>query len=256
MSRENREVNSVDFYHDFIVFLQYLEKRPIKLTATGRISLHDVNQLLGKFNLGDTRDIISIYKEAGWKICSEENIEALTQIKLIADFLNLTYKWKKQIILSKKGKAFLEDFSPVEQYQNMVLGFWQRVNWGYFSPSREINDLNVAEVLQNNQEIIWQLFLQKGRKWIDFPAFCQVLKLYFHLGPYYEEDSSGDYSLYLDVTYGLVKRNLLRFGCLEVEEKKDKHGLEEIRRIKPTNLGLFMFTKALSQLSHDGYWDT
>ncbi len=49
----------------------------------------------------------------------------------------------------------------------------------------------------------------------------------------------------LDMELTLVKGNLALFGCVEYEEEKTENMIERIDRIKPTKIGLFMFSKAL-----------
>jgi len=241
-SATDEMAQDVDFFHDFIEYLTYLENQPIKRTATGRISLKDIDNLRQRFKI---QDIFREFKEFGWKINTEDVVQFLTQIKIIAEVMCLTYKRKDKILLSRNGKAYLKNLSPLHQYKQMVFCFWNKVNWSYFSPGREIDGLSVIDILQENQEIIWQALLRKGNSWIDFPVFCQTLYDYFHLEPYYEGLENKEFHLRLDVEYGLVHRNLEIFGCVEVKEEK-RDTLEKIVAIKPTPLGLHMFFEALT----------
>jgi hypothetical protein len=242
----DNEVEEIDFFHDFIIYLSYLEKNPIERTITGNISLKGIQEMSKLFR---EQKVFEEYKKLGWKITTETQIQFLTQIKILAEVMYLTYKRKKKLLLSKNGKGYLHNISPSTQYWNMVLHFWNKVNWTYFTPTREINGLSVSDVLQKNQHIIWQALLRKGDSWIDFEPFCQSLNEYFHLYPYNSGEDDAGFSLHLDIELALIKRNLALFGCVTYEEEKTKHMLTRIVRIKPTKIGLFMFSKAL----HENY---
>jgi len=237
-----KEIKIIDFFHDFIIYLKYLEKQPIKRTITGNVSLKDIQEMAKQFR---EQKIFEEYKSFGWKITTEPQIQFLHQIKIIAEVMHLTYKRKGKILLSKNGKGYLQNISSTTQYWNMVLYFWKRVNWEYFTPTRQINDVSAVDILQEKQNIIWQALLKKGETWIDFSAFCQTLVNYFNLNSYYDDEEHGEFFLHLDIELALIKRNLALFGCIEYEEEKKEHELERIIRIKPTKVGLFMFTKAL-----------
>jgi len=238
-----KEVSNNDFFHDFFVFLKYLEQKPIKRTITGNISLADISALQKQFR---QQRVFKEFKEYGWKINSERVVEFLTQIKTIAEVMYVTYKRKDKLLLSKNGKSYLHDIDSLTQYWNMVLHYWNRVNWEYFNPSPEINRVSVINVLQKNQVIVWNAFLRKGNQWLDFEAFCQTLKVHFKLDDYYK--NLDDFSYYLDIEYGIFKRNLLLFGCIECEEEKDKYDFERIIRFRPTKLGLYMFEKGTNSI--------
>ncbi len=77
------------------------------------------------------------------------------------------------------------------------------------------------DLLQKNQNIIWNALLRKGNQWIDFNTFRQTLKLHFKLDLYYK--GLDDFSFLLDIEYGLFKKNLSRFGCVILEIEKDKY---------------------------------
>ncbi len=236
------EVQAVDFFHDFIIYLSYLDNNPIKRTITGNISLKDIQEMSKLFR---EQEVFEEYKKFGWKITTEPQIQFLTQIKIIAEVMRLTYKRKGKVLLSKNGKGYLQNINATTQYWSMVLYFWKRVNWTYFTPTKEVNELSVVDILQEKQNIIWQALLKKGENWIDFSVLCQTLKNYFHLHPYYYDETHGGFFLHLDMELALIKRNLALFGCIEYEEEKTEHMLERIIRIKPTKIGLFMFSKAL-----------
>lgn len=90
-----------------------------------------------------------------------------------------------------------------------------------------------------------QQLLEERETWIDFSVLCQTLKNYFNLHSYYQDEEHGEFFLHLDMELALIKRNLSLFGCVEYEKEKTEHMLTRIVRIKPTKIGLFMFSKAL-----------
>src|SRR5258708_4796646 len=83
------DVQSVGFFHDFIAFLNLLKERPIKRTVTGNISLRDIELLLPE--LKTTKYVISEHHTHGWRLHSEEELRTLTQMKIIAEVMHLTY---------------------------------------------------------------------------------------------------------------------------------------------------------------------
>jgi len=236
------EVNNNDFFHDFILFLKRLEEKPIKRTVTGNISLIDITDLQKGFR---QQKIFNEYKKYGWKIRTESEIDFLTQIKVIAEVMHLTYKRKNKIFLSKNGKGYLYNIDSITQHCNMVLDYWEGINWEYFSYSPEINGISAMEILQKNQYILWNAFLKKQDQWFEFKLFCQTIMTHFKLSDYYK--NLYDLSFYLNIEYGLLRKNLVRFGCIECEERKDKHNISRIVRIRPTNLGLFIFERAIGR---------
>ncbi|MCL5411953.1 MAG: hypothetical protein M1150_04460 [Patescibacteria group bacterium] len=237
------EVKKIDFFHDFIVFLKYLEKQPIQKTLKGNISLSDIEKLGEIFR---QRKAWDEHKEFGWKITSERNIEVLTQIKILAQVMRLTYDRKNKLLLSKSGKDFLYKLTFEEQLTAIVLTFWQKVNWDYFSAGREILGMSVTEILQENQLTIWEMLLNKGSGWSDYSVFCENIKKQLDLSPFYEDADDYQWSLFMDIEYGLIYRNLARFGCIETEEKL-VNGLEQISRFRPTEVGRYLFKRSLDQ---------
>lgn len=243
----DKDIEEVDFFQDFITFLHYLEKQPIKRTITGNISLNDIANLQPLFR---EQKVFTEHKKYGWSIRTETEIEFLTQIKIIAEVMHLTYKRKNKLLLSKNGKAFLQNLEPVSQYKNMVLSYWREVSWSYIHPGRFIQEEAIADIFQYEQNLFWDTLLKNGDKWIDFVTFCKSLKEYLHLGKFYE-DAYGmdDFELMLDIEYGLIERNIGRFGCVESEWGMGDHGIKRIMRFRPTNLGLWMFSEALNRNS-------
>ena len=236
----------VDFFHDFILFLKHLQKQPIKRTLTGKISLSDIKSLILKFKQQET---IEEFQHFGWKLRREEELEFLEQIKIIAEMMSVTYKRKGYYGLSKKGKAFLTKLKPIEQYRDMVLHFWYKVNWGYFSRiGKDINGVNLAEKLQQHQNLIWKTLLAKGTDWLDYKLFCQSLSDYLHLDDYFINTYAQNNKEDPDFDYELFYKNIVRFGCVELEVKHGKTKWDKkIVRFRSTNLGLYAYHKALTE---------
>jgi hypothetical protein len=237
----------IDFFYDFILFLKRLEQQPIKRTITGTISLSDIKQLLLEFK---DQEKIQEYKEYGWKMRREEELDFLEQIKIISEMMFAIYKRRGFYYLSKNGKAFLQNLKPISQYREIVLHFWYRVNWGYFSFGKTICGLNLAEKLQENQNHIWKALFSKGTAWIDYAVFCQSLTDYLHLSKYFHDDYNSDIKdeMYSDIKHALFRKNLIRLGCVEIEEKQGKHKSEkQIVRFRSNNFGLYVYDKALYQ---------
>lgn len=231
----------IPFFFDFMLFLKYLEEHPIKRTAKGNISLYDIQQLKP---LLKEQNKLQEHEKYGWKITSESNLQFLTQIKIIASSLYLTYNRKGKLFLSKNGSGFLHNIDELTQYKNTVITYWKDINWEYFEYGSGI------QPLQNKQNTIWQLLLKKGTDWIDFKTFCQILRLGLSLKYNIPDKSDFDddtlyFTLYIDIYYGLFYRNLERFGCVEVLKKERNPGLDEPYSFRCTEIGLYMFKEAL-----------
>lgn len=235
----------VDFFYDFLLFLKHLEKQSIKRTATGMISLSAIKSLLTEFK---ERETIKEFQEYGWKLRREEELDFLEQIKIISEVMFAIYKRKGFYYLSKNGRAFLQNLKPTDQYKEMVLHFWYRVNWGYFYRGREVNGLNLSEKLQKHQNSIWKALFSKGTEWIDYKLFCKTLSDYLHLDEYFISYYDLNRKEEPNLNYPLFYRNLVRFGCVELEEKRGKSKYDnEIVRFHSTSLGLYVYNKALFQ---------
>lgn len=241
----DQDAKSVDFFHDFIVFLKHLKKHPIQRTLIlGNISLHDITNLKQQFLYSTHTD--EVRKEMDWQIRVEDDVEYLTQMKIIAEVMHLTYKRRRQLILSKNGSGYLDRLRPLEQYTEMVLHFWYRANWAYFNLGKEIRGRTLTEILQDYQNNIWQIFLKNGEAWMDYRGFCLALETHLNLYEYFK-DEYGDPqdNLLFDINLSLFRKNLLRFGIIEVEEGQKEKWKLNIKRFRPTPLGLHVFKKAL-----------
>ncbi len=239
------EVESIDFFHDFMAFLHRLYEQPIRRTSTGNISLKDIQPLLEK--LKTTKEHIDDYKKHGWRLHTEDELKTLQQIKILSEMMHLTYKRKGKLFLSKNGQGFLKNLTPIEQYKQMILYYWYRVNWDYFSGMRRVDSVSLINVLQENQNKIWHSLLNKDTQWIDYKKFCFSLRDYFHLQPFLEHPTfEPDDELFSDIEYALFGKNLLLFNCVEVEEAPGKYDWQtEIVRFRSTRIGLYLYQKAL-----------
>lgn len=231
----------INFFHDFMIFLERLRERPIKRTLTGAISLADIGELMKQFK---TRERIEEYQKFGWRIHRADELDFLTQIKLIAESMFLTYRRKGLLHLSKNGKGFLENLNQLAQYKEMILHYWYRVNWGYFTPGEKINGYNMAEKLQKHQNTIWQELLKVGRDWVDYQKFCDSLIDLVSLQSFIYHDF--DPKLHFHINLILFERNLKRLGCVEVKETSSKQEWRrEIFQFRSTRFGLDAYSKAL-----------
>lgn len=236
---------TVPFFHDFILFLKRLEQKPIRKTKAGNISLTDIQDFLTQCK---QQERIEEFKKYGWSLRREEELDFLTQIKIIAGVMYLTYNRKDYLKLSKSGRGFLHNIDSTMQYSAMVLHYWYRVNWGYFTFGREIQGKSIESILQNNQTIIWKALLEKGSYWHDYRTFCFSLRDYFNLHKHVADEHDEEYELLSEIHHVLFRKNLLRFGCVEAEEKKYKYDWHtEISRFRPTELGLRVFHKAVCE---------
>lgn len=233
-------IESIDFYYDFIAFLRRLHNHPIKRTVTGNISLKDIEPLLKE--LKTTRKRIDEYNKFGWKLRTEQELQTLEQIKILAEVMRLIYKRKGKLYLSKNGLGFLKNLTPLQQYKQMILHYWYDLNWDYFYERKRINGLTLNDILQDNQDKIWHSLLCKNTQWIDYKKFCLALRDYFHLEPFFEDSYfDPEQELLMDIQYSIFRKNLLLFNCVETEMKPGK----EITRFRSTRIGLYLYQKAL-----------
>lgn len=230
----------IAFFHDFILFLERLKEQPIKRTITGMISLSDISDLLIQFK---SQERIEEHKRFGWSLRREEELDFLTQIKFIAEVMFLTYRRKGFLLLSKNGKGFLENLDTYNQYKEMVLHYWYKINWGYFTPGQTIGGNNLAKFLQHYQNFIWQELLNYKREWVDYKEFCLLLMKSLRLESY-AEDYDQDLTFHINLI--LFERNLKRFGCVEVVNKPSKYEWRrKIEKFRSTVFGLSAYNKAL-----------
>lgn len=234
----------IPFFVDFILYLKHLEKKPIKLTKTGMISLASIKELLASFT---QRERFEEFKKHGWKMRSEQEVGFLTKIKLIAKLLKFTYTRNGTIRLNKQGRKMLTEDADV-QYVNMVLCYWNEVNWGYFSHGREINGMVFSEKLQDIRVKLWDDLIQMRDDWIDFENYAQALTSYYNLSEYFKEQDGAlsDFSMKLDIEHALFTNNLELFGCVEVKRSNGKKSWDrKLKQFRVTQRGLFMFVAGM-----------
>lgn len=245
MQSEIPEMNpyEIPFFYDFMLFLKRLQKQPIKRTLTGQISLTDIKEIIPQFK---QQERIKEYKSFGWRLHKESELDFLEQIKIISEMMFIIYKRKGLLLLSKNGEGFFEKLSPLNQYTEMVLHFWYKVNWGYFSHGKEVSGRNLAEFLQYHQTEIWQVLLKTGIMWIDYTKFCHWLCDYFNLRPYIYSEFDFEHELLFEINRVLFMRNLVRFGCVEIIEESYEHAWhKEITKFRLTPMGLHVLHKAV-----------
>lgn len=234
----NNQALSIDYFYDFLQFLQYVDHKGCARTVTGNISRKSIDELSRVFRNGKQLQFMD--EEMKWKVRSENECYYLNQIRVTAEAMYCIYKRKNNFFLSKNGKGFLTTLEPYQQHEHMVLWFWNRVNWKYFSPGK------MTSVLQKNQIFIWNYLLQKSEDWIDFSVFCQSLKTYFHQEDTYNHSYNADHELHLDIQYGLLERNLKRFGCVEADYQNGENIWDKkLIRFRSTNLGLHLYAKGI-----------
>lgn len=232
------QVLAVDYFYDFLQFLHYLQESTIHRTVTGNITLKDIDTLSKRFRNGKALQFQD--EEMGWKIRSESECLYLNQIRITAEAMYILYKRRNQFLISKNGKGFLKNLTPVMQYEQMILWFWHRVSWEYFSPG------DVTKILQHNQQGLWAALLEKGNEWIEFDVFCQAVKRALHLEFRYQNSYDPDYELQLDIRYGLIERNLKLFGLVETKIQTGENKWDDkLTHFRSTNLGLHMFQAGL-----------
>ncbi len=241
----DENIKKIDFYHDFIIYLNRLKQKPIKRTTTGNISLSDIKDIL--HSLKTTPETIEEHRQFNWALRTEDQLQTLTQIKIIASVLRLTQNRKGHIHLTKNGTSFLSTLSPLQQYEQLALTYWQKVNWDYFSYGFKVGQDSLCMALQDIQENIWHTLFRKGTVWIDYLKFCQALSEYFHLHQFLDKYlDSNPYSKYFGIELDLIRKNLLLFGCVEVKFDQNKNIWDRhITCFKPTPLGLHMFNQAI-----------
>lgn len=243
ISLTDEEVLAVDFFHDFLAFLNRLKGHPIKRTAAGNVSLNDIEPLLR--TLKTVQPILGHEKETGWKLRREDEILPLHLIKIMADIMHLTYKKHDKLLLSKNGLAFLEKLSPVEKFSQLFQHYRQQLNWAYYVSLTEKQEA-LAQLLQVQQDHIWQLLKTEGTEWIDYKTFCKILRDGLRLQPLLEElYSNPEEILYRRINTILFSRILTLFECVELKTKQIDKWEEVITSFRSTKIGLVLYEQSL-----------
>ena len=242
----------IDFFHDFIKFLKYVEKNSIKTTQKGNISLRDINNLTKIFR---PNEFVKDHNKYGWRIWTEESFEYFHQIRILCEVMQLIYKRKRKFLVSKKGIEFLKKTNTEVQYKDMVINYWQKVNWDYFFAPLDNGETTLNEILQYYQDNIWSALLEKNSEWIhinDFSkALIRSLGLEALMDVSEEDDVMVGYEIDIDeiigdrIYYSLFYRNLERFGCVVIKQKKGKYGFKRPHKFRSTPTGLAVYDWAL-----------
>lgn len=231
----DEDVMSVDFFHDFLLFLHSLKEHPINLTVTGNLSIKRLEPLLKQ--LKTLQPIFKRNEEYGWKLRTEDEARSLHLIRIMIDLMSLAYKKHDKLLISKNGKAFLTNLSRVDQFTQLFDYYKNRFNWAYYSFSR--NDELLMKALQRSQERIWKLLTSSSTEWVDYKTFCKTLNEDLQLQHYLDEP----YSTPEEVLFRRIKSNLFYdlldlFGCVELETKKIDKWTTDIIRFRLTKIGL------------------
>lgn len=236
ISLTDKEVLAVDIFHDFLALLNLLKERPIKRTATGNISLKDIDTLLQ--TLKTVQPILKHTKEMGWQIRREDEILPLHLIKTMADIMHLTYKKHDKLFLSKNGRTFLDKLMPSDQFTQLFQYYRQRLNWAYYASFTEKHEA-FAHLLQTQQDHIWRRLTEKGTAWIEYKMFCEALRDDLRLQTLLEESyTTPEEILYRRIDTHIFSRILSLFGCVETETKQIDKWDTEIIRFRLTKIGI------------------
>lgn len=244
MAELEEEVKKINFFQDFLSFLRYLEIQPVSRTAKGNISRKDIEVF--SQTLTCVKKVADEYSEYGWKIVGDWQLRDLDKIRVLAEAMYLTYKRQGQIRLSRNGKGYLSIHHPLIQYQNMVLHYWERIDWEYF-------EHGPLDLIQKNQNIIWTGLLENGEDWINFTKFAEEIEKRFNLQSYFspKEWNPGkpNYSV---IEYGLIRHNLELFGLVETAGKVKWKDYQKLEKLRPTKLGLYIFKQELEEPLYSG----
>lgn len=101
--------------------------------------------MLRIIKLNDFKDqkLQSEFKEYGWKIRNEQQFEYL----------------QGQISLSKNGNAYLTNIDSLTQYWNMIMSYWEKINWDYFEPARNVYGVPLDKYYSTDQMDNFDLML-------------------------------------------------------------------------------------------------
>jgi len=231
----DEEVLTVDFFHDFNLFLNLLKEHPAQLTTTGNLSLKNMAALLSQ--LKTLQPIFKRNEEYGWKIRTEEELKPLHLIKIMTDLMHLTYKRHGKLLLSKNGNAFLNNLTSVDQFSQLFEYYKNKFNWAYYSITE--NDRLLTEALQKLQEHIWRILKENGTEWVDYKSFCIRLNEALPLTQFLKEAySTPEEVLARSIKHTLFDDLLSLFGCVELETKEIDKWRTDIIRFRLTKIGL------------------
>jgi hypothetical protein len=236
-----KEIQANAFFHDFLLFLQEARRDPFRLTERGNLRLNDIHYLGDRFQLHIYRDALG---PRGEYIRSEKDVPLLLRIRLITNLMGLTETddKKKRLALSHEGRVFLNTFTLQTQFEQVILWYLQQHEWADWYSWYA----GIARALQQEQRALWSYFLARQNSRIEFGQFLSGLREYFRLDDLLD-DPSHAYVTRWAVEKMLVK-DLRMFGLLAVENGTPRRFSDDevIAALKPTTLGVHIFTLALA----------
>jgi hypothetical protein len=231
-----KEIDKNDFFSDFLLFLKTLqEKGGLLLTKTGNLQRKEIDHFGQVFKI----DIYHRDRQGKimWPIYREDEVPHLIRIRLIAKVMYLTYQRKGKLLLSKNGKGYLTNIGKQTQFEQMILWYFNRCNWGYMHYYFE----DLAELFQRNQPLLWKQFLSQKGNWIDFKKYIEGIRLYFHLNDKRDFSDRVEWA----VERAIVK-DLELYGLIDIKSVLGKYR-EVIQSFKLTKLGEHILTKFLTE---------
>jgi hypothetical protein len=124
--RIQHEIAANAFFHDFLLFLQEAGRQPFRLTERGNLRLADIHYFGEHFQ----QDIYHRHITGErWSVRSETDVRPLRRIRLLAQYMRLTETYQRNLLLSIRGKAYLADTSPKNQFEQLILWCLQRYDW-------------------------------------------------------------------------------------------------------------------------------
>lgn len=151
----------IDFFTDFLIFLKEAETRDLELTQMGNLKLKEINFFGETFK----HDIYCRDDKGSimWPIRSEEEVYYLQRIRQISSVMNLLYKRKGKLKLSKNGKRFL-GLEINDQYEQLVWWYCNRCKWDFGYCTLNKYFIPIPEIMQRNQALIWEYCLKNNDK--------------------------------------------------------------------------------------------
>ncbi len=231
-------INQIDFFHDFMLFMHTLSKRPLTLTKTGSLQLKEINYFGSIF-----RHDIYHRDEHGqilFAIRTEYEASYLFRIRLLAETKYLTYRRRGELRLSKNGLWFVTKIDALTQYEQILQWYFNRGRWSAIHPFTDTHNQYIADILQNGQQQIWSYLVAKGNEWINLTKFLSGLATFFKLS------AKGD-TVIPDFTLRKIERitvkDLRMYNLIEYPDVSDK-----TVSFRLTELGNYILHKIVTEL--------
>jgi len=153
-------------------FLEFLEKRPAKLTQTKNLTLKWLD------DFSKATGILGTVDENGFKRMNQQEWPEVDIAAVIAELAKLTMNRKGIKIITKKGRDYLA--KDISSRTNILFdAYWNRLDWRYIFPYGE-EDKNAAYYLQKAREyalgVLQDLDRTHNRGRIDFLGFSEILR--------------------------------------------------------------------------------